>query len=90
MSHKDVGLLELFEKSPDILAGYGYPWLIHVNRIISGVLCREIERQKGTKGIIELLKCGRGNDSLFKSTERLIGINRASFDKEVYRLIFTQ
>jgi len=90
ISHKDVSLLELLEKSPNVLAEYGYPWPIHVNKIISGVVCREIERQKGTEGIIEMLKCGRGNDNLFKTTERLIGINRENFDKEVYKLIFTQ
>lgn len=89
-SYKETKLLELFEKSPNVLAEYGYPHPIHVNRIISGVLCKEIERQKGTDGIIELLKCGRGNDNLFKATEKLIGINRENFDKEVYRLIFAQ
>jgi hypothetical protein len=89
-SHKEVKLLELFEKSPNVLAEYGYPHPIHVNRIIAGVICKEIERQKGTDGIIELLKCGRGNDNLFKATGKLIGINRENFDKEVYRLIFAQ
>jgi hypothetical protein len=89
-SHKEVKLLELFEKSPNVLAEYGYPHPIHVNRIIGGVICKEIERQKGTDGIIELLKCGRGNDNLFKATEKLIGINRNNFDKEVYQLIFKQ
>lgn len=87
-SNKDAKLLELFEKSPNVLAEYGYPWPIHVNRIIAGVVCREIEKQKGTEGLINLLKCGRGNDNLFKVTESLIGINRENFDKEVYKLIF--
>jgi hypothetical protein len=89
-SHKDTKLLELLEKSPDILAEYGYPHPIHVNRIIAGVICEEIERKKGTEGIIELLKCGSGNDNLFKATDKLIGINRENFDKEVYKLIFNQ
>ena len=90
ISHKDVSLLELLEESPNILAEYGYPWPVHVNRIISGVICREIERQKGTAGIIELLRCGRGNDNLFRITEKLIGINRENFDTEVRKLIFAQ
>ena len=88
LSHKDVKLLELFEKSPNVLAEYGYPWPVNVNRVIAGVICREIEKQKGTEGIIELLKCGRGNDNLFKATEKLIGINRNNFEEEVYKLIF--
>jgi hypothetical protein len=89
-SHRDAKLLELFERSPDILAEYGYPHPIHINRILAGVICEEIEKQKGMEGIIELLKCGRGNNNLFKATEKLIGINRENFDKEVYKLIFNQ
>jgi hypothetical protein len=87
-AHRDVKLLELFEKSPNVLAEYGYPWPVHVNRIISGIICREIEKQKGVEGIIELINCGSGYDNYFKSVENLIGINRQNFDKEVYKLIF--
>lgn len=73
-----------------MLAEFGYPHPIHVNRIIVAVLCREFEKQKGTKGIIELLKCGRGNDNLLKVTEKLIGINRNNFENEVNKLIFAR
>jgi hypothetical protein len=89
-SHKEAKPLELFEKSPDILAEYGYPHPVHVNKIIAAVICREVEKQKGMEGILELLKCGRGNDNLFKATEKLIGINRDNFDREVRRLVFAQ
>lgn len=89
-SHEETKLLELFEKSPDVLAEYGYPHPIHVNRIIAGVICKEIEQRKGTEGIIEMLKCGSGNDNLFKATEKLIGINRENFSEKVYHLIFSQ
>lgn len=89
-SHKDIKLLELFEKNPNVLAEYGYPWPIQINKIIVGVICKEIEKQKGTEGIIELLKCGRGNDNLFKATEKLIGINKENFDDKVYKLIFAE
>lgn len=89
-SHKEAKLLELFEKSPNILAEYGYPHPIHVNRIIAGVICKEIERQKGTEGILEILKCGKGNDNLFKATEKLIGINKENFNERVYQLICNQ
>jgi hypothetical protein len=87
-SHKDAKLLELFEKSPNILAEYGYPHPVHVNRIIAAVICREIEKQRGTEGILEMLKCGSGNDNLLKVTEKLIGIHRENFDKKVRQLIF--
>lgn len=89
-SHEDVKLLDLFEESPNVLAEYGYPWPINVNRIIAATICRQIERKKGTQGIIEMLKCGRGNDNLFIATEKLIGINRDNFDTEVRKLIFAK
>jgi len=89
-SHKEASLLELLEKSPNVLAPYGYPWPIHVNKIISGVICREIEKQKGTAGIIELLKSGRGNDNLLKATDKLLGINRENFDEKVRTLLFSE
>jgi hypothetical protein len=89
-AHKDVGLLDLFEKNPDIFAGYGYPRPRSVKSTISGIICGEIERQKGTDGVIELIRCGRGDDNFFKSIENLVGINRENFDTEVYKLIFNQ
>jgi len=89
-AHKDVKLLDLFDKDPNVLAEYGYPKPTQVNRIISGIICKEIEKQKGVAGIIELLKCGRGNDNYFKSIENLIGINRQNFDTEVYKLLFNR
>jgi len=89
-THKDVKLLDLFEKNPNVFAEYGYPWPVHVNRTIAGIISQEIERQKGVEGIIELLNCGSGLDNLFKSIEKLIGINRNNFEEEVYKLIFSQ
>ena len=89
-SHKDVKLLDLFEQSPDVLAEYGYPWPVHVNRTISGIICQEIERQKGVEGIIDLLNCGSGFDNLFESIDKLIGVNRNNFEEKVYKLIFSQ
>jgi metallo-beta-lactamase class B len=89
-AHRDVKLLDLFEKNPDVLAEYGYPQPIYVRHIIAGLIWAEIERQKGTDGVIAFLKCGRGYDNLFKSTEALIGINRENFDEKVYRLLFAQ
>ena len=88
--HKGAQLLSLFEKNPDVLAEYGYPKPIEVNKIIAALICREIERQKGEKGIIELLKCGRGNNNFFRVVEQLIGLNRENFDSELRRLVSCQ
>ena len=87
-SHPDMTLSELFDKNPDVLAEYGFPHPIQVNKVIAGVICREIERQKGNEGIIELIKCGRGNDNFLKAVDSLIGINKENFDDEVYKLVF--
>ena len=88
--HKDVKLLDLFEKNPDVLAEYGYPKPIQVKSVISGIICEKIEKQKGEEGIIELIKCGSGDDNFFQCIENLIGINRNNFDEIVYNLIFNQ
>ena len=89
-TYKDVMLLDLFEKNPDVLAEYGYPKPIMVKSVISGIICEEIEKQKGEDGIIELIKCGSGDENYFKSIEKLIGINRDNFNVEVKKLIFSQ
>lgn len=88
--HKGAQLLSLFEKNPDVLAEYGYPKPIEVNKIIAALICREIERKKGEKGIIELLKCGRGNNNFFRVVEQLIGLNHENFDSELRRLVSCQ
>jgi hypothetical protein len=87
-AHKEVRLLDLFEKNPNVLAEYGYPKPIQVRDIIAGLIWEEIEKQKGTDGVISFMTCGRGYDNLYKSTEALIGINRENFDKKVNGLLF--
>ncbi|MDR0507426.1 MAG: hypothetical protein LBH32_11540 [Dysgonamonadaceae bacterium] len=87
-SHSGVKLLDLFDKNPNILAEYGYPKPISVKSTISGIICAEIEKQKGADGIIELMKCGRGDENYFKSIEKITGINRENFNDKVYRLLF--
>jgi hypothetical protein len=87
-THNNAKLRDLFEKNPDVLAEYGYPKPIQIKDIISGLIWAEIEKQKGADGVIAFLKCGRGYDNLYKSTETLIGINRENFDEKVYRLLF--
>jgi hypothetical protein len=87
-SHTDVKLLDLFDKNPNALAEYGYPKPISVKYIISGIICEEVEKQKGADGIIELIKCGRGDENFFNSIDHLIGINRINFEEKVYKLLF--
>jgi len=86
-SRPDARLLGLFEKDPDVLAPYGYPKPVQVARVISAVICREVERQKGADGIIELLRCGSGDENFFKCIKKLVGIDRDNFEEKVRRLI---
>jgi hypothetical protein len=87
-AHSEIKLLDLFDKNPYILVEYDFPKPISVKSTISGMICDEIERQKGVDGIIELLKCGRGDENFFKSIDELIGINRNNFEEKVYKLLF--
>jgi hypothetical protein len=87
-SHVDTDLLDLFDKNPNVLAEYGYPKPISVKAIISGLVCEELEKQKGVEGIIELMKCGRGDDNFFTSIDKLMHINRNNFDASVRKLLF--
>jgi hypothetical protein len=86
-THSEIKFLDLFDKSPNVLAEYGYGHPISVKSIISGIICDEIEKQKGADGIIELLKCGKGDENFFKSTDQLIGINRNNFEDKIYELL---
>jgi hypothetical protein len=87
-AHSEIKLLDLFDKNPYILVEYGFPEPISVKSTISGMICDEIEKQRGVDGIIELLKCGRGDENFFKSIDELIGINRTNFEEKVYKLLF--
>ncbi|MDR0547324.1 MAG: hypothetical protein LBG77_07060, partial [Dysgonamonadaceae bacterium] len=48
------------------------------------------EKQKGADGIIELMKCGRGDENYFKSIENLLGINRENFNEKFINYCLTE
>jgi hypothetical protein len=87
-THSEIKLLDLFYKNPNILAEYGIPRPISVKSTISGIICDEVEKQKGVDGIIELMNCGRGDENFFNSIDHLIGINRSNFEEKVFKLLF--
>ncbi|WP_165023021.1 hypothetical protein [Dysgonomonas sp. ZJ279] len=82
--HPNETLLDIFNSNPRF---FSYSERISPKSTISGVICDEIERIKGTEGIIELLNCGQGDDNYFISIEKLVGINRDNFDEKVMPLI---
>jgi hypothetical protein len=87
-THAEAKLLDLFNKNPNVLAEYGSPKPISVKAVISGVICEEVEKQKGVAGIIELMKCGKGDENYFKCIDTLLQINKNNFDEKVYKLLF--
>ena len=60
---------------------------ISLKKKLSSLICKEVERQHGIIGVRELLNCGSGADNFFKSTDKLININRINFDIEVLKLV---
>lgn len=84
-SHPTTSLLELFDKRPNVFIYLSAE--ISLKKILSGLICNEVEIKTGITGVKELLNCGRGMDNFFKVTDKLIQINRTNFDIEVMKLI---
>ena len=80
--HPDASLLELFTKNPPIFGPTA-----KVRSLLSSLICDEIERQKGTDGIKELIDCDKGDDNYFRVTNALVGIDRSNFNEKVKGLI---
>ncbi|MCX6305807.1 MAG: hypothetical protein NT040_12660 [Bacteroidetes bacterium] len=81
----DIDLLKLFETRSDIYDGLSPN--VKVKSVMSSLICDEVQKQKGNKGIIELIKCGKGDANFFITIDKLIGINRGNFNKKVKELI---
>ena len=84
-SNPNISLFELFEKNPNILKYSSNE--ISLNKILASLICKEVERKHGIEGVKELLKCGSGLDNFFKTTDKLVGINKTNFDIEVMKLL---
>ena len=80
-----ASLFQLFTKDTKIFNSIAKE--ISVKSTIASLLCDEVERQKGIEGIKTMIKCGRGDDNLFKTLESLIAVNAANFDQTVLKLI---
>jgi hypothetical protein len=80
--HPETSLLTLFEKNPMIL-----PSKTKVRSLLSSLICDDIERRAGTKGIKELLDCGPGDENYFLIVNKLIGINVENFNQQIQVLI---
>lgn len=88
--HPEEMLLNIFTGDSRIYDKDKYGRAASSKSVISGVICNEIERVKGTKAIIELLNCGPGDDNYFNSIGKLIGINHTNFNEKVLPLIMKE
>ena len=80
--HPETSLLTLFEKNPMI-----FPSKTKVRSLLSSLICDDVERRAGTKGIKELLDCGPGDENYFLIVNKLIGINVENFNQQMQALI---
>lgn len=80
--HPQASLYDMFAKNPVIFNS-----MAKVRSVISGIICDEVERQKGISGIIVLLNCGKGDDNYLATVNSLININKANFDVAVKALL---
>lgn len=62
---------------------------ISIRSTISGIIAVEVERKKGSKGILALINAGSRDrlTSYLKATDELLGINETNFNSKVEKLI---
>ena len=85
---KDLTLLTLFENNPPFFQDINRR--ISVRSVIAGLLCHEIERKWGMKGVKQIINCGRKPNStinFLEEVDSLLGINRDNFNTAVYQLL---
>lgn len=78
-NHTNVTLLGLFKQNPNIFDKYAKE--ISVRSVIAGMICAEVEKQKGVPGIKELINCGQGENNFYKVLNKLINLTDANFDQ---------
>ncbi|MEM1328768.1 MAG: hypothetical protein AAGI23_22620 [Bacteroidota bacterium] len=85
--NQEASLWQLFEANTKIFNHLAPE--ISVRSTISGIIANEVERQKGMKGIQQLINSGRKDrvNSYMKAVEDLLGINRDNFDERVSYLL---
>jgi hypothetical protein len=80
--HPQAGLYDMFIKNLVVFNS-----MAKVRSVISGIICDEVERQKGVSGIIALINCGKGDDNYLAAVDTLININKTNFDVAVKALL---
>ncbi|GEM_PF-493695 len=83
-----TSLLQLFDSNNKVLTKLSAK--MSVRTCISGIICEEIEKQHGMKGIFAMITCGRYQrdySNYLAKTNELIGLNRTNFDQRVAKYL---
>ena len=83
----DTDLFEFFKRNTKIFQHIAPE--VSIRSTISGIIAKEVEKQKGIEGILALINAGSKDrlKSYLKQTNELLGINEANFTVEVRRLV---
>lgn len=63
---------------------------IYAGYVINALIVNKLEKEQGFAAVKELLACGKyekSNDNYFAALNKLLGINRENFNREVWKLI---
>lgn len=80
--------IELYNESRNFDPTAKYP--LNVDYFINSMIVAKIEKEKGFKAVSELLRCGKrvdGNENYFQALEKVTGITKLSFNKDVAEMI---
>jgi hypothetical protein len=84
----DADWLKLYEEQFDF--GDSEAKRLRTNYFLNALIVQKLEKTKGFAAVLELLTCGKyekGDENYFKVLEKLTGINKSNFNKEIGKLI---
>lgn len=87
-NNADTDWLKLYEEQFDF--GENESKRLRINYFLNALIVQKLEKTKGFVFVLELLTCGKyeeGNENYFKVLEKLTGINKLNFNKEIGELI---
>lgn len=89
IKHPETSLFDLFENNPKIFNQLAPE--VSVRSTIAGIIAQQVEKEKGAKGIAQLINAGSQDrlQSFLKATDELIGLNQNNFNQKVKKLIKT-
>ena len=66
---------------------------LYVSYVITALLAKKIEEEKGFPVLIQFLTCGRyqaDNENYFQALDKIIGVNRSNFNVTIEKLVEAQ